>query len=60
MSRASRPAKSQRRKRNSNGIIEQVEEEDKMSDDYDSNEDETMNRNTIKVKRNLLCKNLLD
>ena len=31
-----------------------------MSDDYDSNEDETMNRNTIKVKRNLLCKNLLD
>ncbi len=37
-----------------------MEEEDKLSDDYDSNEDEGMNINKIKVKRNLLCKNLLD
>ena len=31
-----------------------------MSEDYDSAEDENMIRHTIKVKRNLLCKNLLD
>lgn len=31
-----------------------------MSNDYDSGEDENMNRNKIQVKKNLLCKNLLD
>lgn len=31
-----------------------------MSEEYDSAEDEAIIRNTIKVKRNLLCKNLLD
>ena len=43
-------------------IIEQVDEEDKVSeDDVSDYEDEHQNRgNTIKVKRNLLCKNLLD
>ena len=51
----------QKRKRNGEGgIIEQVEEEDKMSEEYDSDEHEALVRNTIKVKRNLLCKNLLD
>lgn len=49
-----------RKKNGEGGIIEQVEEEDKMSEDYDSAEDENMIRHTIKVKRNLLCKNLLD
>ena len=49
-----------RKKNGEGGIIEQVEEEDKMSEEYDSAEDEAMIRNTIKVKRNLLCKNLLD
>ena len=48
------------KKNGEGGIIEQVEEEDKMSDEYDSGEDEAMMRNAIKVKRNLLCKNLLD
>jgi len=38
-----------------------VEEEDKLSDDYDSADDaDAMHLNKIKVKRNLLCKNLLD
>ena len=43
-------------------IIEQVDEEDKVSDeDVSDDEDENATRgNTIKVKRNLLCKNLLD
>ena len=51
----------QRKKRNGDGgIIEQVEEEDKLSDDYDSAEEEGLNQSRIKVKRNLLCKNLLD
>ena len=51
----------QKRKKNGEGgIIEQVEEEDKMSEEYDSDEHEALIRNTIKVKRNLLCKNLLD
>ena len=37
-----------------------MEEEDKLSQDYESGEDEGMINNKIKVKRNLLCKNLLD
>lgn len=51
-----------KRKRNGEGgIIEQVEEEDKMSNDYDSAEGDEAIRNTIKTKpKNLLCKNLLD
>lgn len=49
-----------RKKNGEGGIIEQVEEEDKMSEEYDSAEDENMIRKTIQVKRNLLCKNLLD
>ncbi len=49
------------KKRNGQGgIIEQVEEEDKLSADYESGEDETNMNSKIKVKRNLLCKNLLD
>lgn len=36
-----------------------MEEEDKLSEDYDSAEDEAIIENTVKVKRNLLCKNLL-
>ena len=49
------------KKNGSEGIIEQVEEEDKMSHDYESAEEEAgINKNTIKVRRNLLCKNLLD
>ena len=43
-----------------NGIIEQVEEEDKSDKSYDSGEDEAIGRNKIKIKRNLLCKTLLD
>jgi len=31
-----------------------------MSEDYDSDEAENLIRNAVKVKRNLLCKNLLD
>lgn len=31
-----------------------------MSEDYDSDEHEAIVRNVIKVKRNLLCKTLLD
>ena len=52
-----------KRKRNGEGgIIEQVEEEDKMSNDYDSADGiEEAIHNTIKAKpKNLLCKNLLD
>ena len=64
MSYVARPARitkgSKRKKNGEGGIIEQVEEEDKLSEDYDSAEDDNMIRNTIKVKRNLLCKNLLD
>ena len=51
---------STRTKKGEGGIIEQVEEEDKMSEDYDSDEAENLIRNAVKVKRNLLCKNLLD
>ena len=51
---------SKRKKNGEGGIIEERDEEDKKSEDYDSSEDENMIRNTIKVKRNLLCKNLLD
>lgn len=61
VARPTRIAKGSKRKKNGEGgIIEQVEEEDKLSEDYDSAEDDNMIRNTIKVKRNLLCKNLLD
>ena len=42
------------------GIIEQVEEEDKMSADEDYEEGAVDNRNIVKVKKNLLCKTLLD
>ena len=50
-----------RKKNGEGGIIEQVEEEDKMSNDYDSVEGDEATRNTIKAKpKNLLCKNLLD
>ena len=56
-----KPKLGQRRRKNGEGgIIEQVEEEDKMSEEYDSDEHEALVKNTIKVKRNLLCKNLLD
>lgn len=48
------------KKNGEKGIKEQVEEEDKMSGDYDSDEHEAIVRNVIKVKRNLLCKDLLD
>lgn len=36
-----------------------MEEENKLSEDYDSAEEEAIIENTVKVKRNLLCKNLL-
>ena len=36
-----------RKKNGEGGIIEQVEEEDKMSEEYDSAEDENMIRKTI-------------
>ena len=52
-----------RKKNGESGIIEQVEEEDKMSNDYDSADGEEGNRTTINKTnktRNLLCKNLLD
>lgn len=51
-----------RKKNGESGIIEQVEEEDKMSNDYDSADGEEGNRiTTNKTKpRNLLCKTLLD
>lgn len=57
-----------RRGRNGEGgIIEQVDEEDRASNDYDSMEagDEEATRITInkvnnKPRNNLLCKNLLD
>ena len=53
-----------RKKNGESGIIEQVEEEDKMSNDYDSAEGDEANRITINrakpIARNLLCKNLLD
>ena len=49
-----------RKQTGENGIIEQVEEEDKSDNDYDSGEDGAIARSTIKVKRNLLCKTLLD
>ena len=56
---------SKRKKNGESGIIEQVEEEDKMSNDYDSAEGDEANRNMsminkVKPPRNLLCKNLLD
>ena len=55
---------SKRKKNGESGIIEQVEEEDKMSNDYDSAEGDEANRitmiNKVKPPRNLLCKNLLD
>ena len=54
------PKNGQRRRNGEGGIIEQVEEEDKMSDDDESGEDEALNKNLAKAKRNLLCKNLLD
>ena len=48
-----------RKKNGEGGIIEQVEEEDKTSCDYDSG-DEALIKQTIKIKKNLLCKTLLD
>lgn len=59
MNRKDRIAKGSRNKK-SGDIIEQVEEEDKMSEDYDSAEDDIHIKNAVKVKPNLLCKNLLD
>ena len=61
VSRKDRIEKGSRQKKEG-GIIEQVEEEDKLSEDYDSGEDENNDhiKKLIKVKRNLLCKNLLD
>ena len=53
--------KGSRRTRNGEGgIIEQVAEEDMKSDDCYSGDDDMMQNQTIRVKKNLLCKNLLD
>ena len=49
-----------KKKNGEGGIIEQVEEEDKLSADYESGEDDANPNGKVKVKRNLLCKNLLD
>lgn len=55
---------SKRKKNGESGIIEQVEEEDKMSNDYGSAEGDEAARitmiNKVKPPRNLLCKTLLD
>lgn len=52
--------KGAKRKRAEAGIIEQVEEENRMSGDSDSGDDDARQRNIIRHKKNLLCKNLLD